>query len=313
MKKAKKLSLDLEYRFTSFEDFLGNNSTIKSLKAQLEEGCPKHSFLFWGPKGCGKTSLARLMAKELGCSMSAESLIEINTADTRTIDDARGIISKIPGLPMDNSPVKVFIIDEVHQATKAFQNAILKPLEEPPNHVYFFLCTTELNSIIDTVQSRCLSFQIKSVLPFMIRNIIRRILIAENKEIDPSVLKLISDECGGSPRNAIVLLEKVINIKDPQLAKEIITVEGIYEKEVIDIGMAIIKKDMEIDQVYKIIGKIKEDPETVRNMLVGFLTKCFLRDPNKEVARMIKCFLAPYYTNGKTRLYLSCFEAMKGE
>ena len=140
------------FRPKSLDAVVGNGGTVAALQKFLKKGNLPHTILFKGPSGCGKTTLARILAKELGCGVL--DLREYNSADFRGIDTIRDI-SRI----MTNAPAagncRVFILDEAHQLSKDAQNAALKILEDTPKHVYFFICTTDPQKLIATIRSRC--------------------------------------------------------------------------------------------------------------------------------------------------------------
>ena len=145
-----KLELYRKYRPTTLDQMVGNEATIKSLKKELENG--SHTFLFTGNAGCGKTTLARIIAKEVGAGEL--SIREINSADNRGIDTAREVMEQMRFNPSDGDAL-VWILDEVHMISSAGPNAFLKALEDTPSHCYFFLCTTNPEKLISPLKTRC--------------------------------------------------------------------------------------------------------------------------------------------------------------
>jgi DNA polymerase-3 subunit gamma/tau len=153
------MTLYIKHRPTDLIGVKGNEDVVEALKNMLlnKESCP-HSFLLSGPTGCGKTTLARIIAAELGCFGSDYK--EIDSADFRGIDTIREIGKQCMYKPLESS-CRVFVIDECHKMTNDAQNAFLKRLEDTPKHVYFILCTTDPSKLIPTIRGRCSQFQVK--------------------------------------------------------------------------------------------------------------------------------------------------------
>ena len=144
------MELYRKYRPQTEDEMVGNESAIKAVKKELENG--SHVFLFTGNAGCGKTTMARIIAKEVGAGDL--SIREINSAENRGIDTARDILEQMQYMPSDGDAL-VWIFDECHKWTNDMQNAMLKPLEDTPDHVYFFLCTTDPQKLIKPLVTRC--------------------------------------------------------------------------------------------------------------------------------------------------------------
>ena len=146
-------SLHQLYRPESFDEVIGNEDTIERLKAVLGNEIRRpHSYLLHGPAGCGKTTLGRIIAKEVGCK--GMDFVELDSADFRGIQSVRGIRRQTAYAPME-SECRVWLLDEAHALTNDAQTALLKALEEPPSHVYFILCTTMPEKLLPTLRSRC--------------------------------------------------------------------------------------------------------------------------------------------------------------
>jgi len=179
----------------------------KALTAQLEKNQVGHAYLFFGPRGTGKTTTARLLAKEVGCR--GLDLIEIDAASNRGIDDIRGLREKINLAPTEG-PYKVYVIDEVHMLTKEAFNALLKTLEEPPAHAIFILCTTEPRKVPETIRSRCQKFEFRRASTQDIVSKMKFIVQAEGATVSGRDLELLAKNAEGGFRDAETMLEQVI-------------------------------------------------------------------------------------------------------
>ena len=176
------MSLYLKYRPKDLSQIKGNKSLVDSLNNMLsnKETCP-HTFLLHGPTGCGKTTIARIIANELGCH--ERDFIEINTADLRGIDTSREIINRSQFAPIQGS-IMVWLIDECHKLTNDAQNALLKLLEDTPKHIYIILCTTDPQKLLSTIKGRCIQFQVSPLNDIEMFQLLRRIVRDEKEELN---------------------------------------------------------------------------------------------------------------------------------
>ncbi len=196
-----------KYRPQKFEQLFGLEPIARALTAQLEKKQVGHAYLFFGPRGTGKTTTARILAKEVGCR--GLDLIEIDAASNRGIDDIRSLREKI-GLAPAESPYKVYVIDEAHMLTKEAFNALLKTLEEPPAHAILILCTTEPHKIPETIRSRCQKFDFKRASTQDIVSKLKFIVEGEGAKVDIKDLELIAKNAEGGFRDAETMLEQMI-------------------------------------------------------------------------------------------------------
>ncbi len=203
------LVLYRKYRPEKFDDVVGQKHIIEVLEAQLKVKAPAHAYLFAGSRGTGKTSVARIFAKEIGAGW--KDIQEIDAASNTGVDDIKAILENVNVLPFE-SPYRVYIIDEVHMLSKHAFNALLKTLEEPPKHVIFILATTEEHKLPETVISRCQSFKFKRPTEDELRRRIAHIAKKEGYAIDQHSLSLIALLGEGSFRDAIGVLQKVISV-----------------------------------------------------------------------------------------------------
>lgn len=197
-----------KYRPKNFKEVLGQDPIVKALQGAIAEGRIFHAYLFAGPRGTGKTSLARIFAREIGTT--DKDIYELDAASNTSVEDIRELTEGARTLPFE-SKKKVYIIDEVHMLSKSAFNAFLKTLEEPPQHVVFILATTELDKLPDTVISRCQSFSFKKPNNEILRKAIERVAKGEGFEIDKTGAELIAMLGDGSFRDTIGIFEQVSN------------------------------------------------------------------------------------------------------
>ncbi len=202
------LALYRKYRPKSFKEVIGQDHIVKVLESSVETNKVSHAYLFVGSRGTGKTSVARIFAKEIG--VSTNDLYEIDAASNRGIEDIRELRDGARVLPFD-SKYKVYIIDEVHMLSKDAWGALLKILEEPPKHVIFILATTEVHKVPETIVSRCQVFTFRKASEISSKNMILEIAKKEGFEIDGGGAELIAILGDGSFRDALGTLQKVLN------------------------------------------------------------------------------------------------------
>jgi len=202
------LALYRKYRPSKFAEVIGQDQVTGVLAEAINQGHLVHAYLFAGPRGTGKTSVARIFAKTIGTSDN--DLIEIDGASNRGIDEIRALREAVRTLPFD-SKYKVYIIDEVHMLTDAAFNALLKTLEEPPHHVIFVLATTEQRKVIDTIVSRCQTYTFKKPTNEILKKVAKDIAKQEGFSITDDVADLLAFMGDGSFRDTIGILQKVIS------------------------------------------------------------------------------------------------------
>jgi DNA polymerase-3 subunit gamma/tau len=196
-----------KYRPKNFGDVLGQDHIVSLLKAAVGDSKFSHAYLFSGPRGTGKTSVARILSNEIGCH--EYDRLEMDAASSRGIDEIRSLREGVHTSPM-RGDFKVYIIDEVHMLTKEAFNALLKTLEEPPAHAVFVLATTEPEKLPDTVVSRCQHFAFKKIPEDILRSSILKTAKKEGVEIDMETAGLIALFADGSFRDAQTMLDQLI-------------------------------------------------------------------------------------------------------
>ncbi len=201
------VALYRKYRPNTFDEVRDQDHIVTVLKGAIAKNTIPHALLFSGTRGTGKTTLARIFAKEIG--VSDVDLYEIDAASNRGIDDIRELREAVHTLPYE-SEKKVYIIDEVHMLTKEAFNALLKTLEEPPAHVIFMLATTEEEKLLDTILSRCQVFRMHSPSRKVLAQMVIDIAKKEGFILNPAAADLIAISADGSFRDALGVLQKVI-------------------------------------------------------------------------------------------------------
>ena len=211
-------SLYRAYRPQSFDEVAGQEQVTKPLSEAVKAGKIGHAYLFAGSRGLGKTSVARIFAKEIGCK--ERDLYEVDAASNNSVEDIRALTEGVYTLPFE-SPYKVYILDEVHMLSKAAWNAFLKTLEEPPSHAVFILATTELDRVPETVQSRCQVFEIKKPSRKGLAELVARVGKQEGYTLAPDAAELIAMLAEGSYRDALSVLQKALAASsDKKLSRE---------------------------------------------------------------------------------------------
>ncbi len=217
-----------KYRPTKFEDVLGQNHIAKVLQTALQNNQLAHSFLFTGPRGVGKTTCARILAKVINCftpvngvepcntcasckaftENASFNIFELDAASNNSVDHIRALIEQVRYQPQVGK-YKVFIIDEVHMLSSSAFNAFLKTLEEPPAHAIFILATTEKHKIIPTILSRCQIFDFKRIQPNDIVLQLRKVCTQENRNAEEEALHQIALKADGGMRDALSIFDKI--------------------------------------------------------------------------------------------------------
>lgn len=301
-------ALFLKYRPQTFSDLVGQEVVRKTLQNALKKEKPSHAYLFCGSRGTGKTSTARIFAKGLNCENkkngdpcgkcnfcidtangSLIDVIEIDAASNRGIDEIRDLREKIKFAP-NHAKRKVYIIDEVHMLTKDAFNALLKTLEEPPDHAFFCLATTEMHKIPETILSRCQVFQFERFNLNQLTDRLQKICEIENFTAEKSALDLIGKKAEGGMRDAISLLEQLSAETESQITENAVRNSlGISEKETLEqFYTAISEKNSEMGlDILKNISQKGSDFRTFGHDFLVFLREKMFNNLKTQELKII--------------------------
>ncbi len=243
--KTPYISLANKYRPQKFEDMVGQESISKTLKNALKLGRIAHAYLFYGPRGCGKTTTARILAKALNCTghgqdkptaepcgecpqcreiaQSADmDVLELDAASNTQVEKVREAIIDTVALAASRDRYKVFILDEVHMLSASSFNALLKTIEEPPQHVVFILATTEKHKVPATIVSRCQTFRFRPITVEEITNHLMDLAEAEGLDLTEKAARIIAKNAGGALRDALTLMDRAIAYSDGKIDEKLV-------------------------------------------------------------------------------------------
>ena len=304
------MPLHTDLRPKNFDEIIGNSQLIRTLKVIIKQKNHPQCFLFYGQRGCGKTTLGRIIANELECNIT-----EINVGDNKGIETARNIIKVLPYKPLIGKKNKAYIFDEVHMSNKEFQTALLKVTEEPPTHTIFICCTTEPQKLLPTFKSRFQTYQVNPLSPEEMESLINRAAKFAKIEIGEKKINELINIANGIPREALVLLNDIVGRNKAQIARH--SFNAIEEKaEVIELIRALINKD-KWSKVRKIILSLKDDePESIRRAILGYCNKVMLNSdkPNMQVRIVMEIFSENvFFDSGKEKLTICCSQAIEDE
>lgn len=322
-----------KYRPTNFDEVVGQTHIIQTLKNAIVQNRIAHAYLFCGPRGTGKTSIAKIFAKTLNCTNSQDApcgvcenckmaangshpdIIEIDAASNNGVDEVRNLIDKVKYAPMQGK-YKIYIIDEVHMMTSGAFNALLKTIEEPPAHVIFIFATTEPNKVLPTIISRCQRFDFNKVSIHDIKYRLSVVCKNEGIEIDENGLMLIAQLADGGMRDALSILDQCVAYCSSHIdVNDIRKIYGVVTSE--DIGnlfYSVYKKD--VDSFVKDIQKYSNMGMDIKRLTADFihmLKDSLILDYSENstlVSDMNKDMIRKYFKLAPINFRIKCMEEL---
>lgn len=297
------MSLYNKHRPQTFDEVLGNKDTVDGLRKMCASDQKPHAFLLHGGTGCGKTTLARIVARELGCV--GADFREVDSADFRGIDTIREIRKQSQFKPLEGS-CRVWLIDECHQLSRDAMSALLKALENPPKNVYFILATTDPQKLLPTIRGRCSQYQVRQLTDKEMMQLLRSVVRAEGETVVKAVYDQIIQDSLGHPRNALQILEQVLAV-EPERRIEVAKQSAELQSQTIELCRALIQ-----NQGWKAISGIltglkDQEPETIRRAVLWYCQAVLLKGENMQAAKVMEQFIDPFYNSGFPQLVLACY------
>ena len=306
------MSLYLKYRPDNFDHVIGHKNIINSIESLLKSLDMPHAFLFAGPSGTGKTTIARIMAAELRADPS--DIIEFNIANTSGIDFIRQLNDTAFISPMmgDN---KVFILDEVQQLSKEGQNCLLKLLEDSPKYAYFILCTTDSQRLLKPLRDRCQFYTLKLLSDNEIQQLISTVANLENILVPHDIMDLLVYKADGCPRKVLVSLDQIKdNTNNFDTCVNLLADELEAEEDIIDIIKGIIYKKHTWVDLMKMFNNLNTENETIRITFANYLSGCLKNAKSssdaEKFSKLLELFLSGLtYGSGKAELIYILYKA----
>lgn len=283
--------LHVKYRPKTFKDVLGQDVVVDSIISALKAKARQHAWMFTGGAGTGKTTLSRILADEF--EVSAANIIEVNAAVTTGVDDIRTLLGPLRYQGFGTAPNKAIIMDECHRLSKQAWDAMLKDVEEAPEHIYWFFCTTEDGKVPKTIMTRCQAYSLRPVKYDVIMDLLEDVCDAEKLDVPGKILGMVAQACEGSPRQALTMLAKVQGCTDERDAEDLLE-SATENAEVIELCQMLIRGELSWGRMVDTLQGLPEiSPESVRIIITTYMAACAMRAKgDKEVMRILDIMAA---------------------
>lgn len=305
------MDLYRKYRPRKFSEVVGQPQAVKELKTRLEKGTVPQAILFCGESGTGKTTLARILAKKLGCDDL--DFCEVDCGTDNGIEMVRSIKSRLSLSPMDG-PCRIWLIDECQQIRKDGQSALLKMLEDTPSHVYLFLATTDPGKLLKTVLTRCAVIKLKPLGQPVLKELLQVTVMKEGKMATEPLLDKIAEVAAGSARKALVILGQVLDLPtEEERLEHVIKTE--LSEDGIKLARVLFDRKATWPKVAEVLRALEgEDAEQLRYLVLGYARSILLSGGplSKKAMAVIEAFGGNFYDSKHAGLAYASFDVISG-
>lgn len=298
----------IKYRPKSLKAVIGHDEVVTSIRDVVQSKGPAHAYLFTGPAGTGKTTLARIVAADLGVESS--NILEIDAASNSGIDAMKEIMARLHFQGFGENPNRAIIIDECHALSKQAWQTLLKPFEEPPAHVFFFLCTTETGKVPETIVTRCQNYMLKGLRYDDLMDLLEHVADKEELKVSDEVLSLIARAAAGSARQALVSLASLRDCRDLDEAERLLETP-VDNAEIIELCRALIDRKLKWSKLTEVLKRMEDmSAESIRIVVTTYFAKVAMGASDKEAPRfldILAAFSRPFPTTDKMAPVLLAF------
>ena len=307
------MTLQTIYRPSNLDEVVGHDEVVGSLSDMFESGDVAHAFLFSGPSGVGKTSLARIIASKLECSPSA--ILEFDAASHSGVTDIRQLVDVVHYTSFDQRN-ELVILDECHALSNQAWQALLKPVEQPPPHLYFAFCTTMFSKVPQTIRTRCHVYHLSPVSQSDIFTLLEDVAAEEEIDLEHWQLDLIAASSDGSPRQALVYLDMCRNVADEDEFRKLLQ-HPAESAEAIELCRLLVDpRGRTWQRAQKLLSELKDtNPETIRMVVSTYMQKSILGAKTEgqlvERLRVLDQFSRPMM--GMDEVMLATFSVVFGD